>query len=78
MNKTGVRAAQGIGLTEAQVTESRKKHGANILSVRPQKSFLAHFFSNLGDPVIKILLCALAVNLIFVFYGGDILETVGL
>ncbi len=78
MNKIGTRAAAGVGLSDAQVAESRKSHGANVLSVRPQKSFLAHFFSNLGDPVIKILLCALGVNIIFAFRGGDILETVGI
>ena len=39
---------------------------------------MSHFFSNLGDPVIKILLAALAVNLIFVFKGGDIAETIGI
>ena len=45
MNKTGTRTEVGGGLSDAQVAESRKRHGANILSVRPQKSFLAHFFS---------------------------------
>ena len=66
------------GLTSAEVTASRAEHGANVMSSRPSKSFIAHFISNLGDPVIKILLCALGVNLFFVFRGGDILETVGI
>lgn len=71
--------AKGLGgLTEKEVIASRAEHGANVMSVRPSKSFIAHFISNLGDPVIKILLCALGVNLIFVFRGGDILETVGI
>ena len=30
------------------------------------------------DPVIKILLCALAVNVIFMFKDGDLTETVGI
>ncbi len=66
------------GLNAREVEISREKYGKNLLSVRPTKSFISHFLSNLGDPVIKILLAALAVNLIFVFRGGDIAETVGI
>ncbi len=78
MNITETKRTRSCGLSSEEVISSREKHGANVLSSRPSKSFLSHFFSNLGDPVIKILLCALAVNLIFVFRGGDILETVGI
>lgn len=66
------------GLTDEEVGASRQKYGDNNLSRKKGKSFLAHFFSNLGDPVIKILLIALGVNLVFVFWGGDILETIGI
>lgn len=66
------------GLSDAQVEASRAERGANVLKVKKQKSFLRRFFENLGDPVIRILLVALGVNLIFVFKGGDIAETVGI
>ena len=66
------------GLTVTQVETSRKKHGANVLSGRKSKGFVRRFFENLNDPVIRILLVALGVNLIFVFRGGDVLETVGI
>ena len=66
------------GLTDEQVRESREKYGANVLKTRKKKSFARRFFENLGDPVIRILLVALCVNLIFVFKGGDIAETVGI
>lgn len=66
------------GLCQEEVEESRKKYGANTLSERKSKSFLRCFFENLGDPVIRILLCALVVNLFFVFRGGDIIETLGI
>ena len=36
------------------------------------------FFENLGDPVIKILLAALVVNIFLVFRGNDIIETIGI
>ena len=66
------------GLSADEVEISRAEHGKNTLSETKQKCFLAHFFENMKDPVIKILLAALAVNLIFVFRGGDIVETVGI
>ena len=77
MVKERVRQA-ARGLSEAEVIRSRKEHGANVLSQGKKRGFLSHFFSNLGDPVIRILLGALVVNLIFVFRGGDVFETVGI
>ncbi len=67
-----------VGLTDEEVRESRERHGANVLKTRKRKSFVRRFFENLGDPVIRILLVALCVNLVFVFKGGDIAETVGI
>lgn len=69
---------QAPGLTPEQVEGSRKKHGENVLPEGKRKSFLSRFFENLGDPVIKILLGALAVNGILLFRGGDVAETVGI
>ena len=66
------------GLSTAQAELSRQKHGSNVLKVKKPKSFIRRFFENLGDPVIRILLLALAVDLIFVFRGGSIAETVGI
>ena len=66
------------GLTDAQAEHSRSEHGSNTLSTVKPIGFFRHFFRNLGDPVIRILLCALGVNLLFVFQGGDPLETLGI
>ena len=66
------------GLTDFEAEQSRKQYGANILSERKSKSFLRCFLENLGDPIIRILLAALAVNLFLVFRGGDLIETVGI
>ena len=66
------------GLNDAQVRESRAKHGANTLTRRRGKPFWRQFLSNLNDPIIRILLCALAVNLILVFRNGDWVETAGI
>ena len=66
------------GLSTEEVELSRKQYGSNAISVSKSKSFLRHFFDNLNDPIIRILLCALGVNLFFVFRGGDIAETIGI
>ncbi len=66
------------GLDEADVHASRERYGANVLTKRRGKSFLRMFFENLGDPVIKVLLIALAVNIIFTFKDIDWLETGGI
>lgn len=71
-------ATQKRGLTEEEVLASRSEHGENTLSAGATRGFWRLFFGNLGDPVIRILLCALGVNLFFVFRGGDWMETVGI
>ena len=76
--KTAEKIKLSKGLSEEDVAISRAEHGENRMSEQKQKSFLRHFFGNLGDPIIRILLCALGVNLFFVFRGGDIVETVGI
>ena len=66
------------GLSSEEVLLSRSKHGDNKLAKGKSKSFIRLFFENLTDPVIRILLAALVINLFFVFRGGDIVETVGI
>ena len=71
---------QGVrkGLCNDEVERARREHGKNVFSGRKPKSFLRCFFENLNDPVIKILLAALAVNIFLVFRGNDIIETIGI
>ena len=66
------------GLSSKEAEESIKKHGDNTLAQAKSKSFLRLFFENLGDPVIRVLLGALIINLFFVFRGGDVVETIGI
>ena len=67
-----------LGLTNVQAEASRRAHGSNLLTQKKGKSFLRQFLSNLGDPIIRILLCALAVNLLLVFRTSDWVETAGI
>ena len=78
MNETQRQASPREGLDDASVERSRKEHGINTLSRQKQKSFLRQFFSNLNDPVIRILLGALAINLLLLFRDADWLETIGI
>ncbi len=66
------------GLTDGEVLASRRTHGSNTLTRRKGKSFFRKFLSNLNDPVIRILLAALAVNLLLLFKTADWVETAGI
>jgi len=52
-----------IGLTDAQVLESRKLHGKNILSPPPKEPLWKQFLEKFTDPIIIILLVALALSI---------------
>jgi len=66
------------GLTEEQVIKSRKEYGDNKISSTKKESFLRLFIETLGDPIIKILLIALAIKTIFLFRDFDWFETIGI
>ena len=66
------------GLSEEEVRISRKKYGANTLTRKKRKSFFHQFLSSFGDPIIKILMAALGINLLFLFKDADWFEAVGI
>ena len=66
------------GLTEKEVIISRKKHGSNELTKKKRESFLKLLIGTLGDPIIKILLIALAIKTLFLFKDFDWYETIGI
>lgn len=72
------KAGKEAGLSPEEVERSRREHGVNVLKRTKQKSFFGVFFTNLGDPVIKVLLAALFINVLFLFGSGDWIETVGI
>ncbi len=75
---TGIDIKKARGLTEDEVRLSRREQGANVMSVARKKGFWAHFISNLNDPIIKILIGALIINILFVFRTSDWIETAGI
>ena len=66
------------GLSVAQAAASRRAHGDNRLTKQKSRGFWSYFVGNLKDPVIRILLAALLLNLALTFRGGDWVETVGI
>lgn len=67
-----------MGLTDNEVVESRKKFGANIINSSKKNSFLKQYIATLGDPIIRILLIALAIKTVFLIKQFDWYETVGI
>lgn len=63
---------------EERATLSRKAFGRNVLAQKKRKSFFRIFIKNLGDPVIRILLFALALNVAFMLRGKDWHEGAGI
>ena len=60
------------GLTDAEVLESRKKHGANILTPPEKDPLWKQFLEKFGDPLIIILMIAgvLSIGISFYEYFG--------
>ena len=58
--------------------ESRKKYGSNSIPRKKHESFIKLLLGTLGDPIIKILLIALAVKVVFLFKSFDWYETIGI
>ena len=67
-----------MGLTEKEVVESRKKYGSNEITKKNNNSFFKLLIESLSDPIIKILLIALAIKVVFLFKNFDWYETLGI
>ena len=66
------------GLTSKEVLENRKKYGSNQIAVHKKNKFISLFIESLGDPIIKILLIALSIKIVFLFKDFDFYETIGI
>lgn len=78
LSRAGDASGGAAGLTEEQVLSSRRLYGANVLTRRKRKGFFKQYLSSFGDPIIKILLAALAINVLFLFRTSDWLESAGI
>ncbi|MBR6113185.1 MAG: calcium-translocating P-type ATPase, PMCA-type [Bacilli bacterium] len=66
------------GLNNNEVLNSRKKYGTNSITKTKKNSFLKLLLESLADPIIRILLIALAIKVLFLFKSFDIYETIGI
>ena len=67
-----------VGLTLDEVKAAREKYGDNSLVKEKTKGFFRKFIENLNDPIIKVLIIALAVEIIFTFGHCDFFEIFGI
>lgn len=66
------------GLSETQVREARRRYGSNSLPEKKEKGFFKRLLSNLSDPIIRILIGALAVNLLLTWRNINWAESIGI
>ncbi len=66
------------GLSTQEVLRSRREHGSNALEQQARSGFWNKVLSGFGDPIIRILLIALAINALFLLRGAPWFETAGI
>lgn len=66
------------GLTSKEVLESKRKYGTNEITTSKNNSFTSLLLESLADPIIKILLIALGIKIVFLFRDFDWFETLGI
>ena len=67
-----------VGLTIDEISKSKDRYGDNHLGKRKRNTFLKQFIQSFNDPIIKILLIVLAVNVLFLIRNFDWYETAGI
>lgn len=66
------------GLTTEQAERSRREHGSNQMTKKKSKSFAISFLENLCDPIIRVLIISLIVNILFTLHNIDWFEIGGI
>jgi len=66
------------GLSEVEVGHLREKYGSNDLARTERRSFFKEFIANFGDPIIKILMIALIVNVVLMVRDFNWYESAGI
>ncbi len=66
------------GLSDKEVIENRNKYGDNDIKRIKKNTFFSLLIESLSDPIIKILLIALVIKIVFLFKDFDWFETLGI
>jgi len=69
---------QSVGLSSEEVLRSRAEHGENVLTPPRRRSMWLLYLEKYNDPIIRILLVAALVSLVFSFVDGKFVETIGI
>ncbi|MBQ9130428.1 MAG: HAD-IC family P-type ATPase, partial [Clostridia bacterium] len=75
---TNGRGALYKGLSDEQVRASKERYGENIYTKKKKKGLVRRFFENLNDPIVRVLLIAMAINLLFTIRNINWMETAGI
>ena len=67
-----------IGLSEKEVEINRKKYGTNLMPDVKRRTIIQIIIESFSDPIIKILLIALVIKIIFLFKDSSWYETLGI
>ena len=67
-----------VGLSDAQVADSRQQYGDNVLTPPKKTSLWKLYLDKYRDPIIQILLVAAFVSLVLAFVEHDFVETLGI
>ncbi|SEW27673.1 calcium-translocating P-type ATPase, PMCA-type [[Clostridium] fimetarium] len=78
LNPENVLPDSFVGLTIDEISKSKDRYGDNQLGKRKRNTFLRQFLQSFNDPIIKILLIVLAVNVLFLIRNFDWYETAGI
>ena len=66
------------GLNDEEVLINRQKYGSNTFSKKKKETFLKLLLETFSDPIIKILLIALGIKVVFLIRDFDWYETIGI
>lgn len=66
------------GIKSKDVESLREKYGSNSLSKKNKNGFFKLLVESFSDPIIRILLIALAIKIVFLFKDFDWFETLGI
>ena len=67
-----------VGLNEEQIARSKQLYGTNILAKEKTKGIVRRFIDNLSDPIIRILLIALGIQVVLTFGHINYIEIFGI
>ncbi len=78
MNTSSPETNHFQGLSPSEVTDSRNRHGENVLTPPRRIPYWKLYLEKYRDPIIQILLVAAAVSLVLAFVENDFIETIGI